>query len=101
MPRFSSEGDEASIVSEDWQTTYRYQRPTTCFGSWELSEALSLFDRDEALRIRRSRVISARADQTIVGVLLEHVRGPARNAADSEDWGVEIDRDAERVVGGR
>ena len=37
----------------------------------------------------------------LFGVLLEHVRGPARDAADGEDRREEIDRDAERVIGGR
>src|SRR5262245_42034452 len=61
---------------------------------------LSLFERDEALRVRRPRIVGARTDQTVVRVLLEDVRGPAGDAAHREDRRVEIDRDAERVVGG-
>src|SRR5260221_2870391 len=39
-----------------------------------------------------------RSDQPVVRVLLEHVRGPARDAADREDRREQIDGDAQRVV---
>ena len=61
----------------------------------------SLFERHVALRILRADVVGARADQAVVRVLLEHVRRPARDAADREDRREQIDRDAERVVGRR
>ena len=54
-----------------------------------------------ALRVFRTDVFRARPDQAIVGVLLEHVRRPAGNAAHGEDRREEIDRNAERVIGGR
>ena len=43
-------------------------------------------------------VVGARADQAVVGVLLEDVRRPARHAADREDRRVEVDGNPERVV---
>src|SRR6185503_1226555 len=71
--------------------------------AWQRSgpAALALLDGDEPLWVRRARVVRTRADQAIVRVLLEDVRRPARDAADGEDRRVEIDRDAERVVGRR
>ena len=59
-----------------------------------LSTRLSVFERYESLRVGWPRVIGARANQTVVRVLLEHVRAPAGNAADGEDRRVEINRDA-------
>src|SRR5256885_14406 len=47
--------------------------------------ALPLLDRNECLWIWRADVVGSRADQPVVLVLLEHVRGPAGNAADRED----------------
>src|SRR5215471_13538459 len=52
-----------------------------------------------ALRVLEADIFSARANQPVVGVLLEHMRGPARNAADGEDRREQIDGNAERVVG--
>ena len=46
----------------------------------------------------RADVVGARTDQPVVRVLLEHVRRPARDAADRENRREQIDRDAERVV---
>ena len=59
------------------------------------------FERHVALRVLRPDVLGARADQAVVRVLLEDVRRPARDAADREDRREQVDRDAERVVGGR
>src|SRR5688572_11607079 len=61
----------------------------------------ALIERNEPLGIRRAGVLRARADQTIVRVLLEDMSRPAGHAADGEDRRVEIDRNPERVVGGR
>ena len=46
------------------------------------------------LRIFRPDVVRARTDQAVVGVLLEHVRGPAGDAAHGEDRRVEVHRNA-------
>ena len=48
--------------------------------------------RDVALRILRPDVLRARPNQPVVRVLLEHVRRPARHAADREDRREQIDR---------
>src|SRR5207237_244550 len=61
----------------------------------------AICDAGISLWIFRSDVVSARPDQPVVRVLLEHVRGPPRHAADREDRREEIDRNAEHVVGGR
>src|SRR5262245_47557599 len=50
-------------------------------GDWELS----LIQRQKRLGIRRADVVRAGTDQAVVGVLLEAVRRPARDAADGED----------------
>src|SRR5437764_1018594 len=44
-------------------------------------------------------VLGTRTDQAVVPVLLQHVRGPARHAADGEDGREQVGRDAEVVVG--
>src|SRR5262249_12161576 len=50
------------------------------------------------LRILRADVLGPRPDQPIVRVLLEHVRRPARDAADGEDRREQIDVDPEGVI---
>src|SRR5262249_840500 len=59
---------------------------------------LALINGHVPLRVLRADVFRARANQAVVRVLLEHVRGPARDAADRENRREQIDRDAERVV---
>src|SRR5688500_4784363 len=59
---------------------------------------LPLLDGQERLRVRRPDVIRAWPDEPIVLVLLQAVRGPSGDAADGEDWGIQIDRNAERVI---
>src|SRR5436190_14915628 len=66
-------------------------------GTCEIGQ-LSLIQRQERLRVLRTDVVGARADQPVVGVLLEAVRGPARDAADGKNRREQIDRDAQRVV---
>src|SRR6187399_1167491 len=58
-------------------------------------------ERKVGLRVSRTDVLGARTDQTVVGVLLEHMSGPARHTADREHRREQIDRNAERVVGRR
>ena len=53
------------------------------------------------LRVFRSDVLGARPDETVVRVLLEHVRRPAGDAAHGEDRREEIHSDAQRVIGRR
>src|SRR5262249_45545316 len=60
------------------------------------------FERHITLRIHRTDVFRPRTNETVVRVLLEYVRRPARDAADREDRRKEIDGDAERgICGGR
>src|SRR5881409_2140076 len=54
-----------------------------------------------ALWIFRSDVLRSRPDETVVRVLLEHVRRPPRNTADGEDRREEIDWNPQRMVGRR
>src|ERR1039457_322515 len=61
---------------------------------------LTLSDRDPRLAVRVALIFGARTDQTVVAVLCQHVRGPTRHAADGEDGRVEIDGNAQRIVGG-
>ena len=56
---------------------------------------------DVALRILRADVLGPRPNQPVVRVLLEDVRGPAGDAAHRENRREQVDRDPERVVGGR
>src|SRR4029079_16848954 len=58
----------------------------------------ALVERQERLRIRRADVIRARTGQAVVGVLLQAVGRPARDAADGEDRREQIDRDPQRVI---
>src|SRR5687768_10120155 len=71
-----------------------YSRTT----SYQLRAELSLFEREEALRVRGTGVVGARPDQPVVRVLLEDVRGPPRDPADGKDGRVQVDRNAERVI---
>ena len=57
-----------------------------------LTAVYRCFDRHVALRILGADVVGARADQPVVRVLLQHVRRPARDAADGEDRREQIDR---------
>src|ERR1017187_3311645 len=61
---------------------------------------LTLPDRDPCLAVRVALILGARTDQTVVAVLLQHVRRPTRHAADGEDGRVEIDGNAQRIVRG-
>src|ERR1039457_3134671 len=61
---------------------------------------LALPDRDPRLSVGVALVFGARTDQTVVAVLLQHVRSPAGHAADGEDRRVEIDRNAQRIICG-
>src|SRR5687767_14057321 len=54
--------------------------------------ALSLFERYEGLRVLRTDVIGARANEPVVRVLLQAVRRPARDPAHGEERREEIDR---------
>src|SRR3954468_377426 len=60
--------------------------------------ALARLEGDISLRVRRSDVLGAGPNQPVVRVLLEHVRRPAGDAADGENGGEQVDRDAERVI---
>src|ERR1017187_2889934 len=62
---------------------------------------LALPDRDPRLSVGVALVFGARTDQTVVAVLLQHVRSPAGHAADGENRRVEIDRNAQRIICGR
>ena len=87
MPQSSNEGDDGSIVAQRWQSTHAFkpQRPTShsqlfptpklgvgnreCLGlgCWELGvDALSLFERDEALRCP-ARHATDREDPPLLG----------------------------------
>src|SRR5215211_3847891 len=59
---------------------------------------LARLERTVPLRVLRPDVFRARPDQTIVGVLLEHMRRPAGDAADGEERREQVDRYPERVV---
>src|SRR5204862_7649221 len=74
-----------------------------CCGSTRVlyRRRLSIFQRTVALRVLGADVFGARADEPIVGVLLEHVRRPAGYAADGEDRREQLDGDAQRVIGRR
>src|ERR1039457_378054 len=61
---------------------------------------LTLPDRDPCLSVRVALILGARTDQTVVAVLLQHVRRPTRHAADGENGRVEIDGNAQRIVRG-
>src|SRR5215510_1677273 len=50
-------------------------------------------------QIHLAGVFGTRADQLVVAQLFEHVRRPAGDATDGEDWRVEVYRNAEHVVG--
>src|SRR5688572_26660182 len=43
-------------------------------------------------------VQSQRPDQDVILELLQHLHGPARHAADGEDWYEQIARNAEQVI---
>src|SRR5829696_9523286 len=70
---------------------------TEKFRMW-LGSMLPLVDRQVTLRVLGPDVVGARTNQPVVGVLLEHMRGPARDAADREDRREQVDVDAERVI---
>ena len=53
------------------------------------------------MRAPPPRPTSPWANQAVVTILLENVRGPAGHAAHREDRGEEVDGNAERIVGGR
>src|SRR5207253_11030650 len=60
---------------------------------------LALPDRNPGLAVRLAFVFGSRANQAVVPVLLERVRRPAGHPAYGESGGVEVDRDAQRIVG--
>src|SRR2546423_2060845 len=62
---------------------------------------LPLIERYEPLWIVGTDIVGTWTDQAIVRVLLQHVRRPSGHPAHRENRRVEIDRNAERVVGGR
>ena len=59
------------------QPHYSWDRPPGPAEAGHYVWLLSLFERDEALWIRGAGVVRARAEQAVVGVLLEDVGGPA------------------------
>src|SRR5678815_273805 len=61
----------------------------------------ALMEGSSALGISRARVVRTRAEQAVIGVLLENMRGPAGHSADGKDRRIQIDWDAESVVGRR
>src|ERR1039457_2983518 len=61
---------------------------------------LTLPDRDPRLPVRVALVFGARTDQTVVAVLLQHVRRPTGHPAGGENGRVEIDGNAQRIVCG-
>src|SRR5262244_399705 len=61
---------------------------------------LSLLYRYIVVRVRRSNIFCARADQTVVVQLLDHVRGPAADSGDGEDRSKQVDVETQRGVGG-
>src|SRR4051794_4938661 len=58
-------------------------------------------ERDVAPRVFRPDVPGAPTNQTVVGVLLQHVSGPSRYTAHGKDRREQIHVDAERVIRGR
>src|SRR5690242_13310187 len=62
---------------------------------------LALFDRDPLLADFFALVIGARADQSIVAVLLENMCRPSRHAAHRKDRREQINGNPERVVSRR
>src|SRR5207237_4327895 len=60
---------------------------------------LPTIDRDVRLAAGAG-VVRPWADEPVVGVLLEHVSGPADDPAHGEDWRELIGGDAHRLVGG-
>src|SRR5437867_2524658 len=55
-------------------------------------------ERKIRLRVCRTDVLRARADQAVVRVLLQHVRRPAGDAAHGKHGGEQLRWDAERVI---
>src|ERR1035437_3756513 len=64
-------------------------------------DSLAVGDWYPRLPYREAGVVGSGTDETVVVVLLQHVRGPAGHAAYGEDWGEDIDGDAERIIRGR
>src|SRR5262245_6078182 len=101
MPCFYSwPSSQRSIVLFQWARATRFPR-TIEIPANRFRAGLSSFEWLVALRIGRTDVFGARADQAVVRVLLEHVCGPAGDPADGKDRREQLDVDPERVVGGR
>src|SRR5215470_16404543 len=62
--------------------------------------SLSLFYRYIVVRVHRSDIFCAGADQSVVVELLDHVRGPAADSGDGEDRSKQVDVETQRGVGG-
>ena len=69
------------------------QRCFMAAGLWSLVQG------DVGRGVCRAVVVGAGADEAVVVELLDDVRGPAGDAAEGKDGGVEIDVDAEGGVG--
>jgi hypothetical protein len=61
---------------------------------------LALVDGD-VLEALGAGVLGERADETVIGVLFEHMSGPAGDAADHEDERVKINGNPQDVIRGR
>src|SRR6476620_6147336 len=94
LPRESFE--QRPYLSRRWFDDSRWELGV---GGWELN--LPLLQRQNLLRIGRPDVVSPGPDEPVVLVLLQAVRGPARDAAHGEDRRIQIDRDPEGVIRGR
>src|SRR5712691_1696170 len=92
-------------VSRHWSTRSPISSPATGLPETRcasislrvtLSPRLTLLQGDEGLALR-AFVVGARADQPVVGVLLEEIGGPARDARGGDDRREEIHGNADRV----
>src|ERR1700679_1447459 len=67
---------------------------------WGWQTELTFSNRNIRRGVSGTGVVGARTDEAIVVMLLDNVGSPARDAADCEDRGEEIDVYAKRGIGG-
>src|SRR4051812_36214746 len=88
-PRYGTTSSSTSRVSPPSTRCNTNARPLPCS------------HRNPRLAVQVALVFGSRTDQAIVAILLQHVRDPARHAADGKDRSEQIDQDTERVIRGR
>src|ERR1019366_7270678 len=85
-------GSKGNSTMPVWWSAIRYSRRV---------HPLAFRDRNPGLAVGIALIFGPRANQAIVAVLFEHMRGPAGHAAHREDRRVQIDGNAQRVIGRR